>query len=115
MQGSSDKAIQAAQEQAWHDLDLIFTNAAGEPLRPSTTSTAFSTRAAKAGFVGLRFHDLRHAHATLLLMAGIPLHVVSRRLGHADEAFTLKVYASVIPAQARGAADAFAGLMQAAR
>lgn len=112
MRGSSEEAVQAAQEQAWRDLDLIFTNAAGEPLRPSTASTAFTQRAAAAGFKGLRFHDLRHTHATLLLKAGKPPHVVSRRLGHSDVAFTLRVYAEVLPSQARDAADAFAGLMQ---
>jgi integrase len=100
---------------AWHDLDLIFTNVVGEPLRESRASRTFSSRAKKAGFEGLRFHDLRHTHATLLLMAGQPPHVVSRRLGHSDVGFTLRVYADVLPSQARGAADAFAGLMQGAR
>lgn len=100
---------------AWVDLDLIFTNAVGEPLRPSRASRTFSSRAAKAGFGGLRFHDLRHSHATLLLMAGQPPHVVSRRLGHADVGFTLRTYADVLPSQARGAADAFADLMQRSR
>ncbi len=43
-----------------------------------------------------RLHDLRHVHATMLLLAGVPVHVVSERLGHADPSITLRVYAHVI-------------------
>ncbi|MGW0069474.1 tyrosine-type recombinase/integrase [Streptosporangium sandarakinum] len=54
-----------------------------------------------------RLHDLRHVHATTLL-AGVPVHVVAARLGHADPAITLRVYAHVIHEQAATAADVFA-------
>ena len=60
-----------------------------------------------------RFHDLRHVHATLLLKAGVPVHVVAARLGHADPSITLRVYAHVIPEQAAEVADRFAALMDA--
>jgi integrase len=43
-----------------------------------------------------RLHDLRHLHATTLLLSGVPVHVVAARLGHADPAITLRVYAHVI-------------------
>ena len=59
-----------------------------------------------SGLCGVRFHDLRHTHATLLLKAGTPPHVVSQRLGHSTVAFTLQVYAHVLPGQQREAADA---------
>lgn len=59
----------------------------------------------------IRLHDLRHVHATLLLKAGVPVHGVSARLGHADSAITLRVYAHVLSDQASGAADAFAHAM----
>ena len=58
---------------------------------------------------------LRHTHATLLLAAGVPLHVVSRRLGHASEAFTAQVYAHVLPQQGEQAAAAFAALVVGGR
>lgn len=51
-------------------------------------------------------HDLRNTHAGLLLKAGTPPHVVSQRLGHSTVAFTLQVYAHVLPGQQREAADA---------
>jgi integrase len=61
----------------------------------------------------VRFHDLRHIHATLLLRAGVPVHVVAARLGHSDPAITLRVYAHVLADQAVSAADTFAALLDA--
>ena len=55
-----------------------------------------------------RLHDLRHLHATTLLMAGEAVHVVANRLGHSDPAITLRVYAHVINESALGPAEAFA-------
>jgi integrase len=59
----------------------------------------------------IRFHDLRHTHATLLLKAGVPPHVVAQRLGHASPALTLSVYSHVLPRQQAAAAAAFAKLV----
>ncbi|MFC5814077.1 MULTISPECIES: tyrosine-type recombinase/integrase [Nonomuraea] len=56
----------------------------------------------------IRLHDLRHVHATLLLLARVPVHVVAARLGHADPAITLRVYAHVIRSAETAAADIFA-------
>ena len=55
-----------------------------------------------------RPHDLRHAHATTLLLAGVPVHVIAARLGHTDPSITLRVYAQVISDQLTEAADIFA-------
>ena len=55
-----------------------------------------------------RLHDLRHVHATTLLLAGVPVHVVAARLGHADPSIMLRVYAYVISDQLTEAADIFA-------
>ena len=55
-----------------------------------------------------RLHDLRHFHATTLLLAGVPVHVVAARLGHTDPSVTLRVYAHVIRDQVAAAADIFA-------
>ena len=62
----------------------------------------------------IRLHDLRHVHATTLLLAGVPVHVVANRLGHADPSTTLRVYAHVLREQAAGAADVFAQAVEAA-
>jgi integrase len=55
-----------------------------------------------------RLHDLRHVHAITLLLAGVPVHVVAARLGHADPSITLRVYAHVIREHVAAAADIFA-------
>jgi integrase len=61
----------------------------------------------------IRLHDLRHTHATLLLKAGVPVHVVAARLGHADPSVTLRVYAHVLADQDNNAATAFAAMVDA--
>lgn len=59
----------------------------------------------------IRLHDLRHTHATLLLADGVPVKVVSERLGHANATITLTVYQHVHPGMGRQAADRFAALL----
>ena len=55
-----------------------------------------------------RLHNLRHLHATTLLLAGVPVHVVAARLGHADPAVTLRVYSHVLREHTTGIGDIFA-------
>jgi integrase len=64
---------------------------------------------------GIRLHDLRHTHATLLLRAGEPVHVVSQRLGHASPTITMTVYAHALPGDQKRAASRFAELVREAR
>jgi len=59
----------------------------------------------------IRLHDLRHSHATLLLAAGVPVKVVSERLGHASAMITLGVYAHVMPGMQAEAAATFGALL----
>lgn len=87
----------------------MFVGEEAQPLYPDTVSQLFDRIV--AGLRGVRrvsMHSLRHTHATLLLAAGIPPHVVSRRLGYAFEAFTLSPYSHVLPRQGAHAAAAFA-------
>lgn len=100
---------------AWRDLDLVLPTEDGAPQRPSYVSSRFRRTIESAGVDGVRFHDLRHGHATMLLRQGFPPHVVQRRLGHSDPAFTLRVYAGVLPNQEREAADAFAASLRRAQ
>jgi integrase len=58
---------------------------------------SFQPILARAGLTKLRFHDLRHTHATALLSKGHPIKAVSQRLGHSDVGITLRVYALVLP------------------
>jgi integrase len=56
-------------------------------------------------------HGLRHTSATMALAAGVPVHVVSQRLGHSDVKITLSVYSHVLDDQRAGAASAIARLL----
>ena len=58
-----------------------------------------------AGVPAIRFHDLRHTHATLLLKEGIQVKIVSERLGHANIAITLDTYSHVLPSMQTQAAE----------
>jgi integrase len=87
--------------------DLVFLNPDGSPLRPNTVSRAFERLARPLGFQGIRFHDLRHAHATLMLQQGIHPKIVSERLGHNSVAITLDLYSHVLPGLQEAAAIRF--------
>ena len=76
---------------------LVFAHADGRPYTPDVVSRAFGLAARKAGMRGLRFHDLRHTHASLMLAAGVHLKVVSERLGHSGIGITGDLYSHVLP------------------
>ena len=90
---------------AYTDLGLVFATQVGRPLLARNVTRAFKVALERAGLPkATRFHDLRHAHATALIAAGVPIPVVSARLGHANAAITLSVYAHVVPGQDADAA-----------
>ena len=70
----------------------------GSNIPPDVPSRRFSLIMRDCNIQGVRFHDLRHTHATLLLTSGVPVHVVSARLGHASIQTTVDTYGHVIPA-----------------
>ena len=84
----------------------------GAPLHPDTLSSRWGVFLARAGLPHVRFHDLRHAHATLMLLQGVHPKVVSERLGHASVGITLDTYSHVLPAMQ---AEATQGLRRAVR
>lgn len=96
---------------SYKDHGLVFAHEDGTPLHPDRVSKTFRSSSKRAGVPEVRLHDLRHCHATLLLLAGVPAHVVQRRLGHSHVSITLSVYAAVMPSQDREAADAFAAVI----
>jgi integrase len=107
-------AEQLAADEWWRgDGDLVFRASDGAPLFPSSVSSLMRKLVAASGMPHARLHDLRHLHATTLLLAGVPVHVVAARLGHADASITLKVYAHVLREQASGVAIVFAEAIEA--
>ncbi len=95
-------------------LDLLFTHgrgyksaAAGEPYRPTSISRAFRRIATDAGFPTLRFHDLRHHHATVLRDQGWSERDIGERLGHSDAATTSRLYGHTPDGRKRQIAEAY--------
>jgi integrase len=88
----------------------VFTREDGTPLRPAWISVRFGTVAARAG-PPIRFHDLRHGAASMLLAAGVEPKVISQMLGHATVAFTMDVYTEVAEELAEAAAEAIAAFI----
>lgn len=87
----------------------------GRFMSPSTVSGKFSELRDRLGLPKrLTFHGLRHTHATWCLDAGVDLKTLSERLGHADEATTLRTYAHVLPGRDAAAAEAFGRAASAA-
>jgi integrase len=79
------------------DRDLVFANVLGEPLDGTAVTKRFQQLALAADLGHLRFHDLRHTAATLMLSAGTHPKIVSERLGHATINITLDTYSHVLP------------------
>jgi integrase len=95
----------AAVGSEWRESGLVFTNTLGGPLEPSNVLKAFKRILVRAGLPEQRFHDLRHAAASLLLAQGVPVRVVMDILGHTQMATTMDLYSHVMPAAHKDAAD----------
>ncbi|MDP9227285.1 MAG: site-specific integrase [Actinomycetota bacterium] len=92
---------------AWQETDAVVDSGDGSPLSPDALSAAWPRFLAKAELPHVRFHDLRHAHATLMLLQGIHPKIVSERLGHASIGITLDTYSHVLPGMQGEAASVF--------
>jgi integrase len=92
-----------AQEQLacpeWAGDDRVFVTAAGRPIHPRNINRIWQSIMKQAGVRYFKPHTLRHTQATILLEAGVPLHVVAKRLGHKDALVTATVYAKVTAKQ----------------
>ncbi len=77
--------------------DLVFSQEDGKPLLPDTISHAWAKLIKRTGLKGIRLHDARHSHASLMLKQGIHPKIVQERLGHASIQITLDTYSHVAP------------------
>ena len=90
---------------AWEENNLIFPSPKGTPLDQSNMDKVFKECLQEAGLPEIRFHDLRHTAATLMLQQGIHPKVVQERLGHSDISLTLNTYSHVLPSMQDEAAE----------
>lgn len=93
-------------------MDLVFANVLGGPLLKSNVLyRSFKPLLRKAGLPPIRFHDLRHTAATLMLLQGVHPKVVSEMLGHASVSITLDLYSHVLPNMQKDATAALDRLL----
>lgn len=81
----------------WKDHDLIFPSSVGTPINPSNLRKDFKEVIERAGIERIRFHDLRHTAASLMLNNGIPTIIVSKMIGHSRPSTTMDIYGHLIP------------------
>jgi integrase len=91
--------------ELWQDSGFVFTGQLGQALHVNVLVTHFKRLIRQSGLPDLRFHDLRHTSATLLLAQGVHPKIVQERLGHADISMTLNRYSHVTPDMQRAAAE----------
>lgn len=94
----------------WQEHGLVIERGDGRPFNPDTLSAGWARFLRTKELPPVRFHDLRHAHATLLLLQGVHPKIVSERLGHASVGITLDIYSHVLPSMQAEAAEAFDAL-----
>jgi integrase len=109
------KGVQASQEHYKKlysddyraDRNLVFCTPDGDYLKPDSVTAKACLIAKKAGLKDTSIHTLRHSHGSQLLSAGVPLPVVSKRLGHTDVYTTARIYSHALAKDERAAADAW--------
>ncbi|PLS01946.1 hypothetical protein CVD27_22795 [Neobacillus cucumis] len=87
--------LRNALGETYNPLNLVFCNSAGNIMAPSEITRALKRALKVANLPDIRFHDVRHSHATILLQAGIHPKIVSERLGHSKVGITLDLYSHV--------------------
>ena len=103
-------------EAEGHKADWVFCDGEGGALRKSNVlRRSFKPLVKEAGVPAIRFHDLRHTAATLLLAQGVHPKIVQERLGHSQISMTLDTYSHVLPSMQRDAVDRLDALFLAGK
>lgn len=90
----------------WKEMDLTFTSTIGSPITyKNMMDRDFKPLIRAAGLPAIRFHDLRHTAASLMLSKGVPIFIVSKILGHARPSITSDIYGHLVPGSMDGIGD----------
>lgn len=105
--------IRGEREEAksYKNLDLVVCTGLGTPTHKSNIRRVFKSIIKKAEVPKIRFHDMRHTYATLLLLQGVNPKIVSERLGHADVRITLDTYNHLLPSMQKETALQFGKML----
>ncbi|MFC2060522.1 site-specific integrase [Chloroflexota bacterium] len=97
------REYKAERERLYHQIgkhltldDLVFIGVEGKPIDPCVLTHVFTRMSRQTNLNGVRFHDLRHTFASLMLLRGAKPKVISEALGHSSVAFTMDVYSHII-------------------
>lgn len=96
----------------YEDKNLVFAQETGGYILPSAVNGLFGRFIKQAGMPHIRFHDLRHTHATILLGMGVNPKIVSERLGHSSVQMTLDTYSHVMPSMKKDLSEQFSKVMK---
>jgi integrase len=96
----------------WHEQDIVFSTSLGTFMDPDYLRKRFQRLLRDIGMPQMRFHDLRHSTATILLAAGVPAHVVQELLGHSHISTTLGIYGHVTPSMHEGAVNKLGNILK---
>ena len=100
--------------ETWEDLDLVFSNRRGNPIdKANLLRGSFWPLLERAGLPHMRFHDLRHSCASLLLAEGVHPKVVQEMLGHSSISVTMDIYSHTLPTMQADAAERMDRLLAA--
>jgi integrase len=89
----------------WYERGLVFSNVYGNYFNPVTLLRTYRDLLKKAGLPRIRFHDLRHSAATILMAAGVHPKIVQERMGHSTIAMTMDIYSHVMPSMQQEVAE----------
>jgi integrase len=98
-----------------NDDSFVIAQFDGRPLKPASLTHEWTRLLAKTTLPQIRFHDLRHSHATQLLAAGVHPKIASERLGHSTIGITLDLYSHVMPGMQANAAEQVDAAIKAAK
>lgn len=96
----------------WNECNRLFTSWDGSPIHPDTITDWFSKFIKKSNLPYVTLHSLRHTNATLMIAEGTDVCTVSRRLGHANTATTLNIYAHALKSKDREAANTLDNVLE---
>jgi integrase len=101
----TEKRLRSAHGGDWNADGFVFTSKTGTPLDATNVSHEFRKLLATTKLPQIRFHDLRHTCATLLLLQGVDMNTIKDILGHSQISLTMNTYAHVLPIMKRDAAQ----------
>jgi len=114
--GTARRGLAGRRAAGQGDTGLVICDPDGRPCSPAGLTQAFHKFILTVdGVPAVRFHDLRHSAATMLLGLGIPLRVVSEVLGHSQCSTTLNIYGHALPAAMGEAAAAMDAALRKAK